>query len=236
MDLVDDMEGRDEREIAVAQDWKRDGIGGFRLRLLVRLLDADRDGRDAALLVFGECSGQFADLEVAVGAPSASVEDEQDGTFRVERGEGHRFASEVQDAPVGDLLPDRNAGTRGERPDLVRRRRGGLHRCGGAFLGLGGRRAHCHQDRRDQRRCLPHFEPHDRLLFCDACTGSSSTHCSMRWNRSFKTGSGEYLKKVKATAREAPAAVASTYLLAVHPFTELVGPASGALLPASEVP
>src|SRR5258708_196060 len=47
---------------------------------------------------------------------------------------------------------------------------------------------------------------------------------------------GGYLKKVKATAREAPAAVASTYLLAVHPFTELVGPASGALLPASEVP
>jgi len=47
---------------------------------------------------------------------------------------------------------------------------------------------------------------------------------------------GEYLKKVKATAREAPAAVASTYVLAVHPFKELVGPASGALLPASEAP
>src|SRR5260370_23578895 len=47
---------------------------------------------------------------------------------------------------------------------------------------------------------------------------------------------GEYLKKVKATAREAPAAVAATKLPAVHPFPELVGPASGALLPASGVP
>jgi hypothetical protein len=26
-------------------------------------------------------------------------------------------------------------------------------------------------------------------VFCDACTGSSSTHCSMRWNGSFKTRS-----------------------------------------------
>src|SRR5258708_30092977 len=69
LDLVDDVEGLDERQITVAEDGEGNGIGGIRLRRFLRLLDADRDGGDAALLVLGERGRQCADLEVAVRAP-----------------------------------------------------------------------------------------------------------------------------------------------------------------------
>jgi len=81
LDLVDDVECFDEREITVAENPKGDRIDGFRRRFFLGLFDADRDRRDAALLKLGECPGQFADLEVAVRAPPVSIEHEQDGTF-----------------------------------------------------------------------------------------------------------------------------------------------------------
>lgn len=134
--LVNHTEGLVRLKVRVAQDGEGDIVGGARLRRFLHLVYANGNRGDAPLPEPRERLGKIAYLEVAVRAPAAAVEREQDcPALLANRREGSGRTVQVRSREVRGRLTDGDADARRQGPELVLGCRGVLLRRGGPFRG-----------------------------------------------------------------------------------------------------